>query len=118
MNRDRGNIKWQSAMMLPEFVQLLNEAKEDYEQVAKPVLDEQQIEENEQNILAAMEYSFFSEFKFFQDQSIQQIKGYVHFVDYHNKHYRIFDKHYLEHIVPFENLLMVINLDEVIPLKD
>ena len=118
MNRDRGNVKWQPAMMLPEFVQLLNEAKEDCEKIEKPVLDEQQIEENEQNILAAMEYSFFSEFKFFQNQAIHHIKGYVHFVDYYHKYYRILDEQYAEHIVHFDNLLMVNNLDEIIPLKD
>jgi len=118
MNRDRGNIKWNSAMMLPEFAKLLSEAKEEYERSSKPILDEQKIEENEQSILAAMEYSFFSEFTFYDHYSIQTIKGYVHFIDYNLKFYRIFDAQYNEHIVAFEDLLAVENLDEVIPVQE
>ncbi|MDG5470543.1 YolD-like family protein [Jeotgalibacillus sp. ET6] len=116
MNRDRGDLKWQSAMILPEFAQLLSEAKEEYKQVPKPILDEQQVEENEQSILAAMEYNFFSEFKIFHNKAITQIRGYVHFIDYHNRHYRIYDEKHKEHIISFNNLLSVMNLDEIIPL--
>lgn len=43
--RDRGNIKWQSAMMLPEHVKMLKNLKLDYYRQDKPLVDEYQLEE-------------------------------------------------------------------------
>ncbi|PEZ72687.1 YolD-like family protein [Bacillus sp. AFS017274] len=55
--RDRGIIKWQAALMLPEH-KALNKKKDedDYFLNKKPVLDEYQVEEYENNIHYAMEY--------------------------------------------------------------
>jgi len=117
MNRDRGDIKWNPAMMLPEYAKLLREAKEEYERESKPILDEQLIEENEQNILAAMEFSFLSNFTFFENHSYQTVKGYVHFIDYNSKQYRISDVKDNEYIIAFQNLISVENLGETISLK-
>ncbi|KIL45194.1 YolD-like family protein [Jeotgalibacillus soli] len=54
MIKDRGNIKWQSAMMLPEYVKLLDKARMDYEKIEKPIIDEQMMQEIEMNIHEAM----------------------------------------------------------------
>ena len=45
MNRDRGDIKWQPAMMLPEYSKLLAEARAEMEKEDQPILDEQMMEE-------------------------------------------------------------------------
>ncbi|WP_424475396.1 YolD-like family protein [Oceanobacillus kimchii] len=42
---DRGKIKW-TAMMMPEHLELLNQLKEKQIRKQKPILDEQQLEEN------------------------------------------------------------------------
>ncbi|RXI96433.1 YolD-like family protein [Anaerobacillus alkaliphilus] len=47
--RDRGNIKWTS-MMLPEHVAMVREIYANQYKVAKPQLDEQEIEELERVI--------------------------------------------------------------------
>jgi len=117
MNRDRGDIKWNSAMMLPEYAKLLREAKEEYERDSKPILDEQQIEENEQSILQAMEYSLLANFVFFENYASNTINGYVHFIDYNLKQYRITDDKDNEYIISFQNLISVENLGETISLK-
>jgi hypothetical protein len=53
MIKDRG-IKW-TAMMLPDHVHLLKEARFDEERIQKPVLDVHEIDELEIRILEAME---------------------------------------------------------------
>ncbi|CAH0261218.1 hypothetical protein SRABI133_03394 [Peribacillus simplex] len=35
--KDRGKLKWQPALMLPEHVKLLNEANKDYYRQVKPI---------------------------------------------------------------------------------
>lgn len=47
MIKDRGNKKWQPAMMLPEYAKLLSEAKADLEQ---------KMQEIEMNIHEAISY--------------------------------------------------------------
>lgn len=62
-NRDRGNIKW-NALMLPEHVKLLREWQAEDKKIAKPQLDEWQLEEMntrlqmafEQNLAIVLDY--------------------------------------------------------------
>lgn len=56
MIRDRGKIKWTS-MMLPEHVTMLREWANEDSYEARNELDEQQVEEINQIIMEAMEYS-------------------------------------------------------------
>ncbi len=53
-NRDRGNIKW-NALMLPEHVKLLREWQAEDKKIAKPRLDEWQIEEMNNQLQYAYE---------------------------------------------------------------
>ncbi|MFG6150626.1 YolD-like family protein [Halobacillus sp. B23F22_1] len=43
--KDRGTIKWTSIMM-PEHIEMLKEVWKEDERIEKPVIDEQQMEEN------------------------------------------------------------------------
>jgi len=55
--RDRGLVKWQAALIAPEHKALNKKMSEvDYFLNKKPILDEYQIEEFENNIHYAMEY--------------------------------------------------------------
>ncbi|MFJ7932328.1 YolD-like family protein [Peribacillus sp. NPDC096448] len=55
--RDRGLVKWQSVLIMPEHKALSKKMGEvDYFLNKKPVLDEYQVEEIENNIHYAMEY--------------------------------------------------------------
>ncbi|MGE6379996.1 YolD-like family protein, partial [Peribacillus muralis] len=44
MNKDRGNIKWQSSFMLPEHVKFLRGWAEEDKFQTKPILDEQELD--------------------------------------------------------------------------
>ena len=53
-NRDRGNIKW-NALMLPEHVKLLREWQAEDKKIAKPKLDDWQLEEMNKQLQYAYE---------------------------------------------------------------
>ena len=55
--KDRGIIKWKAAAFLPEQVSSLHDLVKDYYSTEKPILDEYQIEEYENKINNAMEYT-------------------------------------------------------------
>ncbi|PPA69569.1 YolD-like family protein [Jeotgalibacillus proteolyticus] len=114
MIRDRGKIKWQPAMMLPEYSKLLKKANDDAEKIQKPVIDEQAFQEFEIRIYEAMEYSLLAQFSCFKDGRIHTIKGYVSFIDYNQKHFRIKNENHKVTILPFGELTDVQVLDEQI----
>lgn len=118
MIKDRGNIKWQSAMMLPEYAKLLSEARVNYEKAEKPVIDEQTLHEIEISIHEAMEYNLLTEYHYFQDGSIHSVRGFVYFIDYHERHYRINDLKQQKIIIPFDVLTSVNVLNDCIQLEE
>jgi hypothetical protein len=62
--RDRGLVKWQAALIMPEHKALNKKIGEvDYFLNKKPILDEYQVEEFENNIHYAMEYHLPIRFK-------------------------------------------------------
>ncbi|MGE1103684.1 YolD-like family protein [Peribacillus simplex] len=65
--KDRGKLKWQPALMLPEHVKLLNEANKDYYRQVNPILDEYQLEEFENKIHTAMEFASLVKFTVWED---------------------------------------------------
>ncbi|WP_164855071.1 YolD-like family protein [Peribacillus frigoritolerans] len=52
--RNRGKIKWNSALLFPEHVAMLREIRKDEERIS----DECPIEELEQKMLIAMEHTY------------------------------------------------------------
>ncbi|MFJ7680357.1 YolD-like family protein [Peribacillus sp. NPDC097198] len=83
--RDRGNIKWQSAMMLPEHVKMLKNLKLDYYRQDKPIVDEYQLEEFKSKIHAAMELSSIVKFTVWEEGFDWEYTGLVHRLDPINK---------------------------------
>ncbi|KQU25884.1 hypothetical protein ASG65_14875 [Bacillus sp. Leaf13] len=76
--KDRGNIKWQSSMFLPEHVKLLKDLNKDYYRQVKPILDEYQLEEFENKIHTAMELSSTVKFTVFEDGFDWVYTGIIH----------------------------------------
>ncbi|WP_077622861.1 YolD-like family protein [Sediminibacillus massiliensis] len=73
---DRGTIKWTS-MMLPEHVEMLNQWYESENDVEKPILSEDQLEEMQRTILEAMEYKRKISLFFFEQRRIHLYEGYI-----------------------------------------
>ncbi|WP_152654518.1 YolD-like family protein [Oceanobacillus sp. CFH 90083] len=85
MTNDRGSKKW-TAMMLPEHVALLKEVKKEYYHEAKPILDEQQLEEIHLKLMLAQKDSLPVQVKYFTDGKSVHIKGYIHAINYISKY--------------------------------
>ncbi|SIS01632.1 YolD-like protein [Peribacillus simplex] len=76
--RDRGLVKWQAALIMPEHKALNNKIGEvDYFLNKKPILDEYQVEEIENNIHYAMEYHLPIRFSLLNEGNPQELHGYV-----------------------------------------
>jgi len=74
MINDRGTKKWTSLMM-PEHVEMLNNMWKQLEYKNKPILDEQQIEENVMKLQLAIHNNLTIEVKYFKDHDFHTIKG-------------------------------------------
>lgn len=81
MLRDRGRIKWQGAFFMPEHVKMLNEVKRDDLKVAKPILDEYQIEEYGQKLLLAMEFTYRLKIQVWENGFLYDYSGKLHRID-------------------------------------
>lgn len=71
---DRGTIKW-TAMMMPEQIKMLNEMWAQQERKEKPILDEQQIEDNAMRLQMAIHNDLSVEVKHFKNNDFHKIKG-------------------------------------------
>ncbi|KAA6446966.1 YolD-like family protein [Bacillus swezeyi] len=104
MLRDRGSIKWVS-MMLPEHVELLKEYHESLDKVKKPVLDEQNYEELNEMICAAMEENKPLQFSFYQRGKIKELTGHIHYVDALKQELRIKSLSDEKHIIQLDDIV-------------
>lgn len=83
--RDRGKIKWQSAFFMPEHVSMLRDLRREEMKVSKPLLDQNQIEEIEQNILMAMEFTNQVKISIWDNGFLKKHTGILHRLDEINK---------------------------------
>lgn len=79
--RDRGKIKWQSAAFLPEHTAMLKEMNRDTLKQRKPILDEYQIEEIENVICYAMEFTYKVKLTVWEDGFDWEYTGLIHRLD-------------------------------------
>lgn len=82
---DRGTIKW-TAMMMPEHVELLNQLKEKQNRKQKPILDEQQLEENGFQLMMAHKDNLLISIKYYDNYDYNNIRGYVDKINYQDKY--------------------------------
>ncbi|MGG4265455.1 YolD-like family protein [Peribacillus simplex] len=85
MNKDRGILKWQPALMLPELKKLHEQVNRDYYRQLKPVLDEYQIQEIENKLIYSMEYIFPVTVTMYNEGFPEDIKGFFVYLDPINK---------------------------------
>ncbi|MDM5337201.1 YolD-like family protein [Fictibacillus enclensis] len=98
--RDRGNIKWKTSLMLPETVtHLKNYFLEEYYEEEELEPDEQHLEEMDQLVLEALEFSFALLFTVYQRGHLHRVKGMVHYMDEKNRILRVIDENGQLHIL-------------------
>ncbi|MFE4428827.1 YolD-like family protein [Peribacillus butanolivorans] len=78
--KDRGKLKWQGFFM-PEHIKMLKGLNKDYYRQVKPILDEYQLEEFENKIHAAMEFSSTLKFTVWEDGFDWEYLGMIHRLD-------------------------------------
>jgi hypothetical protein len=103
--RDRGKMKWQGAFFMPEHVKMLHELRSDYYKVGKPILDEYQIEEFEQNLCSAMEQTNLIKITIWEAGFLKDFNGLICSLDELNK------KIYLEEE---DGRMMVLHFSDVV----
>lgn len=81
---DRGNKKWTSIMM-PEHIKMLNQMWEEQEYKKKPILDEQQITENNLMLQDALENNLKISIKHFHNHDFEFTEGFIQEVDINKK---------------------------------
>lgn len=79
--RDRGKVKWLGALFAPEHRGMLRELARDELRQAKPILDEYEIEELENRLCEAMEFTRLVVISKWEDGFTYEEKGFVHYLD-------------------------------------
>ncbi|MGZ9817091.1 YolD-like family protein [Peribacillus simplex] len=107
--RDRGIIKWQAALMLPEHKALNKKKdKDDYFLNKKPTLDEYQVEDFENNIHYAMEYHLPISFRLHNEGNPIELHGYCVYIDPVTKELSIQKKDSSYEKIKFNEIISVI----------
>ncbi|MFE4076983.1 YolD-like family protein [Peribacillus sp. YIM B13477] len=107
--RDRGIIKWKAALILPEHKALTKKNNtDDYYLNKKPVLDEYQVEEFENNIHYAMEYHLPISFRLHNDGNPIDLHGYCVYIDPVTKELSIQKKDSIFKKIKFNEIINVI----------
>ncbi|MEC0271934.1 YolD-like family protein [Peribacillus frigoritolerans] len=88
--RDRGLIKWQAALSMPKYKALNKKIGEvDYFLNKKPILDEYQVEEFDNNIHYAMEYHLPIRFSLHNKGNPHELYGHCVYIHPITKELRI-----------------------------
>lgn len=80
MINDRGSKKWVS-LMLPEHVEALKKLWAEQEHKEKPMLDEQQLVENDHLLHHALYHDQMVSITYYEDHDFQEAKGKVLFIN-------------------------------------
>lgn len=108
--RDRGIIKWQSAMLLPEHVQKLNDFYQEIFKLQKPTLDEEKLSKMDVLMREAIEFNTPLHFTVFEDDELLELIGYVQFVDIISGEYRIKDFKHENHYLEIRKIIEIIRV--------
>lgn len=81
---ERGTKKWTS-IMLPEHVKMLEEMFAEQERKTKPILDEQQLLENNLTLQLAVNEDLQVEIKYYRNHDIKLTRGHLLRIDVFNK---------------------------------
>lgn len=87
--RDRGIVKWQPALIMPEHTAMMRALRNELEQCEKPIVDEHERSEFDERIGYAMEYNLPVVFSVWQAGFITEVAGRIHYIDPITKQMRI-----------------------------
>ncbi|MFP4660939.1 MAG: YolD-like family protein [Halanaerobiales bacterium] len=76
MIKDRGNIKW-SSLMLTEHREKLEKLLQRDQDIEKPELDEQQLQEMDRSLKKALEFKQLIKVKYYKNHSFKEYQGKV-----------------------------------------
>jgi hypothetical protein len=94
--------------MIPEHVEMLREINEkDYYKTSKPLLDPYQIQEFEEKIHYAMEYHYPIKFGVWYDGFVEEVRGFVYYLDPIRKEIRLKNDDGDVERVKFKNIVNV-----------
>ncbi|WHY95444.1 YolD-like family protein [Peribacillus simplex] len=105
--RDRGLVKWQAALIMPEHKALIKMDEEDNFLNKKPVLDEYQVEEFENNIHYAMEYHLPISFRLHNKGYPHELYGHCVYIHPFTKELRIQKKDSSFEKIQFDEIIGV-----------
>lgn len=95
--------------MIPEHVDMLRQfANEDYYKTPKPLLDPYQVQEIEEKIHYAMEYHYPIKFGVWYDGFVEEVRGFIHYLDPILKEVRIKNDEGDIERIKFKNIIDVI----------
>ena len=104
MLKDRGNIKWKSALMLPEHMKLLKSWVKEDELEKKPELDEQALDQIGTIVMESLHYTFTIRIVYWASGILITKNGVASSVDYLKK----------EIVMDLQNGKITIPIDSVV----
>ncbi|MGV2941358.1 YolD-like family protein [Mesobacillus sp. LC4] len=109
--RDRGKLKFMPAHFIPEHRALLRELARDELRQPRPLLDEYEIQEMENQICCAMEYTYEVKITKWDDGFTYEEKGHVHYLDPIRKEVRMVTDDRSVIVFKFEDIIAVSVID-------
>jgi hypothetical protein len=110
--RDRGKVKWLGALFAPEHRTMLRELARDELRQARPLLDEYEIEELENRICEAMEFTYPVIISKWEDGFTCEERGHVHYLDPIRKEVRIVSEDGAVIRINFADIVAVREIDK------
>jgi hypothetical protein len=109
--RDRGKVKWNPASFMPEGFVMTREMFRDQKRLAKPIIDEHELEEFDSLIAYAMEYNMAVKLSVWNDGFTKAVTGNAHYLDPLTKQLRVEVKTNEFERVEFDKIVGVFLID-------
>ncbi|WP_176167327.1 YolD-like family protein [Mesobacillus jeotgali] len=106
--RDRGKLKFMPAHFMPEHRALLLELDREELRKPRPLLDEYEIQELENRICYAMEYTYTVKISKWEDGFTYEETGQVHYLDPIRKEVRMVTADGCAVVIPFADIVAVV----------
>ncbi|MFJ7855318.1 YolD-like family protein [Peribacillus frigoritolerans] len=86
---DRGKMKWQAALIMPEHKKLINEMLRDDQRQPKRIADEYELAEFDEKLHYAIAYNLPVRLTVWDDGFTEDLRGHIHYIDEITKEVRL-----------------------------